>query len=72
MTESKIIIIRNRAKCKLCGDVIESKHRHDWVKCKCGEIFTDGGHDYFHRGANNFENLIDMSEIKEEFKEIDS
>jgi len=26
---------RNRAKCKNCGDVIESKHGHDWVSCTC-------------------------------------
>ena len=43
-------IIHNRIKCKLCGDIIESKHRHDFVRCKCGACFTDGGHDYIRRG----------------------
>lgn len=25
----------NRAKCKNCGDVVESKHRQDMVSCSC-------------------------------------
>lgn len=28
---------RNRAKCKNCGDIIESKHQHDFVTCTCFE-----------------------------------
>jgi hypothetical protein len=30
--------MKNRAKCKLCGDTIESYHSEDHVICKCGEI----------------------------------
>ena len=37
---------KNKAKCKKCGDIIESVHRHDFKRCKCGNIFVDGGHDY--------------------------
>jgi len=37
---------RNRARCRKCKDVIESKFRHDFVTCKCGAISVDGGHDY--------------------------
>src|SRR5262245_30845145 len=29
-------ITRNAAECLECGDVIESRHRHDFVRCKCG------------------------------------
>jgi Zn finger protein HypA/HybF involved in hydrogenase expression len=54
-------IIRNSAKCKKCQDEIESKHRHDFVRCKCGEIFVDGGKEYFRRGASDLENIIDTS-----------
>lgn len=39
----------NKARCKKCGDVIESKHRHDFVTCKCGAISLDGGKDYQRR-----------------------
>lgn len=35
--------MRNRAKCKKCGDIIESFHATDLVYCKCGEIGIDGG-----------------------------
>jgi hypothetical protein len=58
-------ILRNIAECRLCGDVIESYHRHDFVSCKCGEIFTDGGKDYIRRGAHNLDNVIDRSETDE-------
>lgn len=30
--------MRNRAKCKLCNDIIESVHPDDRTACKCGEI----------------------------------
>ena len=59
-------IIRNIAECRLCHDVIESKFRHDFVSCKCGEIFTDGGTAYIRRGANNPHNVIDRSVEGEE------
>lgn len=58
-------ILRNSAKCRLCHDEIESKNRHDFVMCKCGEISVDGGNDYFKRSARNLENLIDTSEVAE-------
>jgi len=35
----------NKAKCLICGDVIESKSVHDWVSCKGGHIFLDGGNE---------------------------
>lgn len=54
-------IIRNSAKCKLCDDEIESTHRHDFVSCKCGEIFVDGGKDYRRHGAKNLANRINTS-----------
>ncbi|HET6457265.1 MAG TPA: hypothetical protein VFG24_00095 [Nitrosopumilaceae archaeon] len=35
--------MKNRAKCKLCGDIIESFHSNDFVTCKCGEICVSEG-----------------------------
>lgn len=62
-------LIRNRAKCRLCGDIIESKHRHDLVACKCGAIFIDGGLDYLRGGArDSLEDFIPMSEYESEAK----
>jgi tRNA(Ile2) C34 agmatinyltransferase TiaS len=60
-------IIRNSGKCGKCGDEIESKHHHDFVRCKCGAIFTDGGKEYFRRGGE-VEDYIDTS-IVEEYNE---
>ena len=42
-------IIRNAIQCNNCGEIIESKHRHDYVQCKCGACAVDGGHDYLRR-----------------------
>ena len=33
-------------RCKKCGDIIQSTHRHDMVWCKCGAVAIDGGDDY--------------------------
>lgn len=48
-TEGEIMIIKNAIRCIICGDEIESKHRHDYVECKCGACAVDGGHDYLRR-----------------------
>ena len=53
----------NKARCKKCGDTIESKTRHDFQSCKCGAIFVDGGLDYCRRGGNP-EDFEELSEAK--------
>lgn len=50
--------MRNRAKCKLCEEVIESLHRNDFVSCKCGEIAIDGGLDYLRSVARDYSNFL--------------
>lgn len=58
-------IIRNAARCKKCGDVIESKHRHDFVTCSCGALSVDGGKDYLKRAfisADAYEELSEESQ----------
>jgi hypothetical protein len=54
-----------KAKCKLCEDVIESRHRHDFVECKCGEIFLDGGDDYLRAGAKKVENFVLLKGVED-------
>lgn len=54
-------ILRNRGKCKKCGSVIESKHRHDFVRCACGAVAVDGGTAYLRR-IGNLADFEDMSE----------
>ena len=58
-------IIRNRARCKRCGEVIESLHRHDYRACRCGVIAVDGGHDYIRR-VGNPEEIENMNEYEPE------
>lgn len=53
-------ITLNQAQCALCNDIITSRHRHDFVSCKCGEIFIDGGNEYVRAGANSFDNFRSM------------
>jgi hypothetical protein len=45
-------ILHNKIRCKLCNDVIESKHRHDFVWCHCKAVAVDGGKDYLKRTGN--------------------
>ena len=49
--------MRNRAKCKLCGDIIESMHSTDLQACKCGQIYVDGG-DALTCGSYDWSNFL--------------
>lgn len=65
-------LIRNAAFCKRCWSYIESKHRHDFVRCMCKSIFVDGGLDYSRGGWPGgdsddwVEDLCQYSDVKEE------
>lgn len=47
-----------KIKCLLCGDIIESKYRHNLVSCKCGNCHIDGGNDYSRFGGKNFNKIL--------------
>ena len=49
--------MKNRAKCKLCSDIIESFHDLDFVECKCGEISVYSGNG-LGCAANNWSNFL--------------
>ena len=51
-------LVYNAVKCNECGDVLWSKHRHDFLKCSCEKTMNDGGLDY-RRGS--FSDSTDMS-----------
>ena len=53
------MILKNSKRCNHCNDEIESKHRHDFVTCKCGKIAVDGGKDY---GRTMFTELSDFTD----------
>ena len=45
-----------KVRCLKCKDIIESKQRHDFVRCRCGALFVDGGDDYLRMGGSlNYE-----------------
>ena len=52
-----VFIVKNRAKCKLCKDIIESFNEGDFVPCKCGEIYVNGGLKLL-CGASNWNNFL--------------
>jgi|694.fasta_scaffold118432_4 hypothetical protein len=53
---------RNRAKCRKCGDIVWSTHRHDFTSCSCGAISLDGGYDYNRVSAKNPKDVIYLPE----------
>jgi hypothetical protein len=54
------MIVQNAVICNKCDDFIVSKHRHDFVTCKCGAISVDGGQAYLRR-IGDLSAGIDMS-----------
>lgn len=58
------MILCNKAQCTICGDVIESRHRHDFVTCKCGALSVDGGLDYLKRSGDP-RHYLELSENQE-------
>lgn len=56
-------IIKNAIRCKRCGEIIESKHTHDFVTCHCGAVSVDGGHTYLKR-TGNFDDWDDLSIVE--------
>ena len=58
-------LIRSIYQCKECEDIIESKHRHDFVTCKCGNLNIDGGLHYTRIMCDKENSWIDLSEYKE-------
>ena len=57
----------NKAQCKKCGDIIESKTTNDLKRCSCGSIAVDGGLDYIKRIGKE-EDIIELSECEEKKK----
>jgi len=57
----------NKAKCLDCNIEIESISHHDFVSCKCKNIFVDGGPVYWRCGfkdASKFLRLFDDGTAK--------
>ena len=57
-------IIKDQVKCLKCGDIIESKNRHDFVTCSCGNVSVDGGKDYLRRTFHNKDDYEELSIVE--------
>ena len=57
-------IIKNQARCLVCGDIIESEYTHHNNTCSCGNLSVDGGRDYIRRSYMT-EEWEDLSEVEE-------
>lgn len=69
-------IIENKIKCKHCGEIIESKHTHDFKYCKCGTVAVDGGLLYLRRcfktsPEEDFEELSVCEDFEQHIPRID-
>jgi len=62
--------MRNRAKCRLCEEIIESFHSHDYVSCKCGEISIDGGNMHYKASAKDFNNFLRVDDNGKEVEVV--
>jgi hypothetical protein len=58
--------MRNRAKCRLCGDILESFHEHDRVECSCGEIAISGGTVRYELAYRNLDNFLRLDDNDQE------
>lgn len=58
-------IISNKAQCKKCKDIIESKDPNDLKRCSFGSIAVDGGLEYIKR-IGNPDDVIELSEYEKE------
>jgi len=62
------LMIKNKAKCLLCKEIIESYHLYDYVTCKCGEISISGGQHKFEALAKNWDHFVRFDDNGNEFK----
>lgn len=69
-TRIREVIVSNKAQCNKCGDIIESKHRHDFVWCSCKSLAVDGGKSYLKR-CGELKDWTELSECYEESYETD-
>jgi hypothetical protein len=54
-------IVLSTATCKLCGEVLISRHRHDYVMCGCdNKTMLDGGTEYQRYGGKVLKH-VDLS-----------
>lgn len=56
-------IKKNSVACLKCGEIIESRTRHEFVWCSCHGIAVDGGKDYLKR-CGDLDGYKELSEYE--------
>lgn len=52
-----------KIQCLKCGEILESKYRHDFQMCVCdNETFIDGGYEYARVGGKNLNKIKFIAE----------
>jgi len=57
-------LIKNSARCKNCGDILESKHRHDYVTCTCFQESSEKRHEFIETFKEIFPNSSEIMWIE--------
>ena len=52
----------------MCGDIIESFHRFDYVSCTCGEIGISGGSYAYETSARDYSNFLRVADNDKEIQ----
>jgi len=59
------VLTKNAIKCLVCNTILESKYRHNYVKCQCpNETACDGGLEYQRTLAVDLNLIEDLSEYQ--------
>ena len=59
------VLTKNSVRCLVCNTILESKHRHDYVKCHCpNETACDGGLEYQRTLAVDLNLIEDLCEYQ--------
>lgn len=63
----------SKIKCMACGEILESKHRHDYVVCSCqNHTMIDGGDEYLRLGGKDLSKIfiieVNGKEVNEPLK----
>ncbi len=59
------VLTKNAIKCLMCNTILESKYRHNYVKCHCpNETFNDGGLNYQRVGGKDLNLIEDLCEYQ--------
>ena len=63
-------VIKNSIRCKMCGDVIESRGVHEMVWCSCGSCAVDGGHEYLRRAYKEEGCYEELSVVEKKYNKL--